>query len=149
MDAIITRLQQLPASFKVADFGCGDAELAATVTQPVSSFDLVATTPGTIACNMAHVPLGKDASHDEIQKYYKVTSKAHIEVQETLIAPRLFTWIAQDFLLPAGMRWYICTLKMPTLLASSRHTSKTFILAGHRIASDIVVGSEVTPGRHV
>ncbi|KAK9867631.1 hypothetical protein WJX84_011705 [Apatococcus fuscideae] len=57
LDAIITRLQQLPASFKVADFGCGDAELAATVAQPVFSFDLVANAPGVIACNMAHVPL--------------------------------------------------------------------------------------------
>ena len=58
LDAAIARLKQLPASYKVADFGCGDAELAASVPQHVSSFDLVATAPGVIACNMAHVPLG-------------------------------------------------------------------------------------------
>ena len=59
LDAAIARLKQLPASFKVADFGCGDAELAASVPQQVASFDLVACAPGVIACNMAHVPLGE------------------------------------------------------------------------------------------
>ena len=42
-----------------ADFGCGDAQLASNVPQTVHSFDLVATAPGVIACNMANTPLGE------------------------------------------------------------------------------------------
>lgn len=45
----------------VADFGCGDAQLAAQARQKVHSLDLVSTTPGVIACNMAHTPLGEAA----------------------------------------------------------------------------------------
>jgi ribosomal RNA-processing protein 8 len=41
----------------VADFGCGEAQLAASVKQEVHSLDLVAAGPGVIACNMAHTPL--------------------------------------------------------------------------------------------
>ena len=43
----------------VADFGCGDAELARMVPQEtVHSLDLVSSAPGVIACNMADTPLG-------------------------------------------------------------------------------------------
>ena len=46
----------------VADFGCGDADLAQMVPQEtVHSLDLVSSAPGVIACNMAHTPLGKHA----------------------------------------------------------------------------------------
>ncbi len=45
----------------VADFGCGDAQLAAQARQKVHSLDLVSNTPGVIACNMAHTPLGEAA----------------------------------------------------------------------------------------
>ncbi|BDA41487.1 probable ribosomal RNA-processing protein 8 at C-terminar half [Coccomyxa sp. Obi] len=41
----------------VADFGCGDAQLAAMASQKVHSMDLVSSAPGVIACNMAHTPL--------------------------------------------------------------------------------------------
>ncbi|RHY31007.1 hypothetical protein DYB32_003848 [Aphanomyces invadans] len=41
----------------VADFGCGDARLAASVTNTVHSFDLVSRNPSVVACNIAHVPL--------------------------------------------------------------------------------------------
>lgn len=41
----------------VADFGCGEAQLAASVKQKVFSLDLVAWTPQVTACNMAHTPL--------------------------------------------------------------------------------------------
>ena len=48
----------------VADFGCGDAELARRATQKkVHSFDLESNAPGVTACNMASTPL-KDASVD-------------------------------------------------------------------------------------
>lgn len=49
----------------VADFGCGDAELALKLERQhsVHSFDLVAPNERVTACDMAHVPL-KDASVD-------------------------------------------------------------------------------------
>lgn len=47
-----------PASLVIADFGCGEAELAQSVKQKVHSFDLVSTNEQVIACDMAHVPLG-------------------------------------------------------------------------------------------
>ena len=52
-----------PPSCVVADLGCGDAELAASVPQRVHSFDLVACNEHVVACDIAHVPLG-DASVD-------------------------------------------------------------------------------------
>jgi len=50
-------LSKKPKDWKVADFGCGDAQLAKEVKQKVMSLDLVARTPDVIACNMAHTPL--------------------------------------------------------------------------------------------
>ncbi|RHZ25296.1 hypothetical protein DYB37_000656 [Aphanomyces astaci] len=41
----------------VADFGCGDARLAASVSNTVHSFDLVSRNQSVVACNIAHVPL--------------------------------------------------------------------------------------------
>lgn len=41
----------------IADFGCGEAELAKSVKQKVHSFDLVAANDSVTACDMAHVPL--------------------------------------------------------------------------------------------
>ncbi|MEW5303089.1 MAG: hypothetical protein WDW38_001413 [Sanguina aurantia] len=63
VDEAIAWLKSKPPTWKVADFGCGDAKLGATVKQAVHSFDLVATAPGVIACNMATVPLA-DGSVD-------------------------------------------------------------------------------------
>ncbi|WIA22070.1 hypothetical protein OEZ85_004414 [Tetradesmus obliquus] len=57
LDAAIAWLSSKPEAMTVADFGCGDARLAATVKQTVHSLDLVATAPGVIACNMAATPL--------------------------------------------------------------------------------------------
>lgn len=48
----------LPAHFRVADFGCGDAQLARSVPHAVTSLDLVAANERVTACNMAHTPLG-------------------------------------------------------------------------------------------
>ena len=47
----------------VADLGCGDAELARTVSNTVHSFDLVSRSPVVTACNMSNLPL-KDSSVD-------------------------------------------------------------------------------------
>jgi len=54
----------MPADMIVADFGCGDARLSASVPQTmVHSFDLVAANERVTACNMENVPLN-DASID-------------------------------------------------------------------------------------
>jgi ubiquinone/menaquinone biosynthesis C-methylase UbiE len=56
-------LKTQPKSLVVADFGCGDAELARRVKQKVHSFDLESDAPGVIACNMSDVPLPDDSVH--------------------------------------------------------------------------------------
>lgn len=62
LQAAAAYLRAAPARCVVADFGCGDAQLAALAPQEtVHSLDLVAAHPGIIACDMAHTPLG--ASH--------------------------------------------------------------------------------------
>ena len=65
VDAAISWLRGRPAGWAVADLGCGDARVAAALgaRRAVHSFDLVATVPGVVACNMARLPLG-DASVD-------------------------------------------------------------------------------------
>ena len=57
VDLAIRWLQARPSSWQVADLGCGDAAVAAAAAQRVHSFDLVATAPGVVACNMAALPL--------------------------------------------------------------------------------------------
>ena len=58
VDACLRWLATQPKSLSVADFGCGDAELAARAKQKtVHSFDLESDAPGVVACNMANVPL--------------------------------------------------------------------------------------------
>lgn len=54
-------LKARPPNWKVADLGCGDATLAAAVPQTVHSFDLVASAPGVIACNMSDLPLPNES----------------------------------------------------------------------------------------
>ena len=54
-------LKSRPPSWHVADLGCGDAALSAAVPQTVHSFDLVASVPGVIACNMSNLPLKNDS----------------------------------------------------------------------------------------
>ena len=74
IDVAIAWLRARPKLREVADFGCGDAELAQVLGSPsddgapmaatpaaghrtIHSFDLVATSPRVTACNMACVPL--------------------------------------------------------------------------------------------
>ncbi|XP_064079935.1 ribosomal RNA-processing protein 8-like isoform X2 [Macrobrachium nipponense] len=58
LDKIIKWLQKKPNTITVADFGCGEAVLAASVPQKeVYSFDLVALNPRVTVCDMAHTPL--------------------------------------------------------------------------------------------
>ena len=63
VDVIMKYLKTQPKSLVVADFGCGDAELAQRVKQKVHSFDLESDAPGVIACNMSDVPLPDDSVH--------------------------------------------------------------------------------------
>lgn len=58
VDIIIKAISSLPRDSVVADFGCGDAHLAASLPdRKVHSLDLIASKPGVIACDMAHSPL--------------------------------------------------------------------------------------------
>lgn len=59
LDKIITYIKSLPPDSVIADFGCGEAKLAQSVSHTVHSFDLVAANSYIIACDMAHVPLAK------------------------------------------------------------------------------------------
>lgn len=54
-----------PGNYIIADMGCGDANLAKSVSQKVHSFDLVANNDLVTACDMAKVPL-KDQSVDVV-----------------------------------------------------------------------------------
>ncbi|XP_011494065.1 PREDICTED: ribosomal RNA-processing protein 8 [Ceratosolen solmsi marchali] len=46
-----------PDNYVIADFGCGDAKLANSVSHTVHSFDLIAMNDKVKACDMAHTPL--------------------------------------------------------------------------------------------
>ncbi|KAM6226050.1 ribosomal RNA-processing protein 8, partial [Porphyrio hochstetteri] len=54
---IIRYLRRRPASLVVADFGCGDCKIAASVRNQVHCFDLVPLSPLVTVCDMAEVPL--------------------------------------------------------------------------------------------
>ncbi|TRZ10967.1 hypothetical protein HGM15179_016137 [Zosterops borbonicus] len=54
---IVRYLRRRPASLVVADFGCGDCTLAASVKNQVHCFDLVPLSPRVTVCDMAKVPL--------------------------------------------------------------------------------------------
>ncbi|CAH0479933.1 unnamed protein product [Peronospora belbahrii] len=62
LDSFIDYVKRYPKAV-VADFGCGDARLAESVSNKVHSFDLVSRKSHVIACNIAKVPL-KDSSID-------------------------------------------------------------------------------------
>lgn len=64
LDAIIAALAK-QKKCAIADLGCGDARIAEELGErhAVHSFDLVATRPGVVACNIAKTPL-EDASVD-------------------------------------------------------------------------------------
>ena len=57
VDNVIAYVQELPRESIIADFGCGEAMLAATVPHTVHSFDLVACNDRVTTCDMADVPL--------------------------------------------------------------------------------------------
>jgi len=59
---IANLLKKSPKTWVVADFGCGDAELARSIAQKCHSFDLQTPedAPEVVACNMSDVPLNDD-----------------------------------------------------------------------------------------
>lgn len=60
VDEAIRWLKTKSPTWVVADLGCGDAKLAASVPQTVHSFDLVSHAPNVVACNMGKLPLEND-----------------------------------------------------------------------------------------
>ncbi|PHJ16821.1 methyltransferase domain-containing protein [Cystoisospora suis] len=67
LDLIKDWLRQLPQQWKIADLGCGDAELSACFPERnVLSFDLVSVNPNVTACNLAQVPLPECSVHAAI-----------------------------------------------------------------------------------
>eukprot|EP00746_Dinoflagellata_sp_MGD_P066081 gnl/MRDRNA2_/MRDRNA2_27434_c0_seq1.p1 gnl/MRDRNA2_/MRDRNA2_27434_c0~~gnl/MRDRNA2_/MRDRNA2_27434_c0_seq1.p1 ORF type:complete len:412 (+),score=91.64 gnl/MRDRNA2_/MRDRNA2_27434_c0_seq1:114-1349(+) len=53
---------EMPTDYVIADFGCGEARLAASLpSQTVHSFDLVAVNDRVTPCNIANVPLPKQS----------------------------------------------------------------------------------------
>ncbi|XP_017692926.1 PREDICTED: ribosomal RNA-processing protein 8, partial [Lepidothrix coronata] len=58
---IVRYLRRRPASLVVADFGCGDCTLAASVRNQVHCFDLVPLSPRVTVCDMAEVPLADES----------------------------------------------------------------------------------------
>ena len=98
LDECIAWLRRCPTTWAVADFGCGDARLAAAVPQStVHSFDLVAAAPGVIACDMCNIPLEDGAVQAAVfclslmgTDYGRALAEAH-----RVLAPRGALWIAE------------------------------------------------------
>jgi len=63
LDLIISWIKTEHPNAVVADLGCGDAVLSASVTNTVHSFDLVSSNSRVIACDISKLPL-KSASVD-------------------------------------------------------------------------------------
>ncbi|XP_067633438.1 ribosomal RNA-processing protein 8 [Eurosta solidaginis] len=57
LDRIIKMIYRLPKTLEIADFGCGEGNLAKLVPNKVYSMDLVSTRDDIIACDMACTPL--------------------------------------------------------------------------------------------
>jgi len=57
LDLIISDIKHMSGKLVVADFGCGEARLAESLSNTVHSFDLVAANERVVACDMAKVPL--------------------------------------------------------------------------------------------
>jgi len=56
---IIEKIKKMEPTAKVADFGCGEAMLAASVPNHVCSFDLYQVNPRITVCDMSQVPLAE------------------------------------------------------------------------------------------
>ncbi|XP_077272176.1 uncharacterized protein LOC143902865 [Temnothorax americanus] len=63
LDVIISSIKKLSTDNVIADFGCGEARLAASVPHKVHSFDFIALNDRVKACDMAHTPLLMNSVH--------------------------------------------------------------------------------------
>ncbi|XP_072752668.1 uncharacterized protein [Anoplolepis gracilipes] len=63
LDVIISSIKKMPTDNVIADFGCGEALLAASVPHQVHSFDFIAVNDRVKACDMAHTPLLTNSIH--------------------------------------------------------------------------------------
>ncbi|XP_011163982.1 ribosomal RNA-processing protein 8 [Solenopsis invicta] len=57
LDVIISSIMELPVDLMIADFGCGEARLAASIPNKVYSFDFVALNDRVKTCDMSHTSL--------------------------------------------------------------------------------------------
>lgn len=57
LDIIISSIKKMPKEYVIADFGCGEAVLAASVPHKVHSFDFVSLNTNVTVCDVAHTPL--------------------------------------------------------------------------------------------
>lgn len=63
LDVVMSSINKLPTDSVIADFGCGEARLAASVPHTVHSFDFLALNDRVKACDMAHTPLLMNSVH--------------------------------------------------------------------------------------
>ncbi|KOC69609.1 Ribosomal RNA-processing protein 8 [Habropoda laboriosa] len=63
LDNIISSIKKMPKEHIIADFGCGEARLAASVSHKVHSFDFVSLNENVTVCDMAHTPLLTNGVH--------------------------------------------------------------------------------------
>ncbi|XP_076295998.1 uncharacterized protein LOC143216622 [Lasioglossum baleicum] len=63
LDVIISSIKKMPKDYVIADFGCGEARLAASVTQRVHSFDFISLNKNVTVCDIAHTPLLTNGVH--------------------------------------------------------------------------------------
>ncbi|CAL7945075.1 unnamed protein product [Xylocopa violacea] len=57
LDVIISSIKKMPKQYIIADFGCGEGRLAASVPHKVHSFDFVSLNENVTVCDIAHTPL--------------------------------------------------------------------------------------------
>ncbi|XP_017875040.1 ribosomal RNA-processing protein 8 isoform X2 [Ceratina calcarata] len=57
LDIIISSIKKMPKQYIIADFGCGEGMLAASVPHKVHSFDFVSLNKNVTVCDVAHTPL--------------------------------------------------------------------------------------------
>ncbi|XP_014480344.1 PREDICTED: ribosomal RNA-processing protein 8 isoform X2 [Dinoponera quadriceps] len=57
LDVIISSIKNMPTDNVIADFGCGEAQLAASIPHEVHSFDFIAMNDRVKACDITHTPL--------------------------------------------------------------------------------------------
>ena len=97
LDVCVAWLHRCPAWWSVADIGCGDARLGASVPQKVLSFDLVAKHPGVVACDMAHLPLDNSSVQAAVFCLALMSTDygAALEEAARVLSPAGVLWVAE------------------------------------------------------